>query len=183
MLIADAVNDRMSVYVSAARSESVYIQVIRCTAIVLDQRHCHPEARFWPKDLPRCLELKRRIFGFPERRFHQEAIPAAIRPTKSPEVLRPKSGLRMTGLAWLNIRCAIVKSNALRLLLKGSSAPRLAEQMIIQVALARPRIRPGCDHCIDLAYFDGAAVLKMRTITACFHRGTVVRRFDQVEAS
>src|SRR4051812_42432997 len=85
-------------------------------------------------------------------------------------MLKPYSALSVT---YLEVEAAS----------KRSSAPRLAEQMIIQVALASLCIRPGCNHCIDLAHFDGATVFKMGAVAACFDCGTVIWRFDQVEAS
>jgi len=56
---------------------------------------CHPEAWFWPKDLPECIGLEYFLRAF-SRDSWPKSQSSAMKFEASREVLRPKEGLRMT---------------------------------------------------------------------------------------
>src|SRR5581483_10943389 len=74
--------------------------------------NCHPEAAFWPKDLPRCFSLDCSVLALAQTPVSwPKSRVSAFQFDAFREVLRPKSGLRMTDQKTLaNIRMIQLKS-------------------------------------------------------------------------
>ena len=60
-----------------------------------DTYTCHPEARFWPKDLPEYIVLNCCFPAFSQGSW-PESQSGAVELGASREILRPTPGLRMT---------------------------------------------------------------------------------------